>query len=193
MKTIGEVIKQYRRNRNVTQKVLSKELGISSKYLSDLETNRRMPSLALIDKISIILEIDKEELKASKMASSLKNNTKSNICFPDEKLKRIIREIDKKQDVLNEIEQNIKLKIFEYEKLERTSGVRSKITWLCIEGQKKLAETIAEIISVYSLADEERRKQTRPAIKQLTFHLDLMSKNLKKILEELNTLEVTDE
>ena len=49
---------------------------------------------------------------------------------------------------------------------------------------------MSEILSIYSLADETIRLQSTPAIKQLILHLDVMSNSLKRMLKELNTLEV---
>lgn len=190
MEKIGDVIKKYRISNNFTQFKFAEKIGISSKYLSDLETNRRAPSISLIKRIADILGIDEEILIEIKKVSELKKIKNIDVYYPDEKLKRLIKEIKAKEEELNQIQQNIKIKKFEYEKLERTSGARSKITWLCIDAQKNLSEKMSEILSIYSLADETIRLQSTPAIKQLILHLDVMSNSLKRMLKELNTLEV---
>ncbi len=190
MEKIGDVIKKYRISNNFTQFKFAEKIGISSKYLSDLETNRRAPSISLIKRIADILGIDEEILIEIKKVSELKKIKNIDVYYPDEKLKRLIKEIKAKEEELNQIQQNIKIKKFEYEKLERTSGARSKITWLCIDAQKNLSEKMSEILSIYSLTDETIRLQSTPAIKQLILHLDVMSNSLKRMLKELNTLEV---
>ena len=55
MEKIGDVIKKYRISNNFTQFKFAEKIGISSKYLSDLETNRRAPSISLIKRIENIL------------------------------------------------------------------------------------------------------------------------------------------
>ncbi len=190
MKKIGDVIRKYRISNNFTQFKFAEKIGISSKYLSDLETNRRAPSIALIKRIADVLKIDEKILIEIKEISELEKIKNIDVYYPDEKLKRLIKEIKAKEEELNQIQQNIKIKKFEYEKLERTSGARSKITWLCIDAQKNLSEKMSEILSIYSLADETVRLQSTPAIKQLILHLDVMSNSLKRMLKEVNTLEV---
>lgn len=85
----------------------------------------------------------------------------------------------RKRKELEELERKIKLKRFEYEKLERTSGARSKITWACIDIQKFNSEKITEIINILGIIDVESRKKAYPALKQLHIHLESFSENIK--------------
>lgn len=50
--SIGENIKQIRKNKGLTQNELAKDIGISRSYLGDLEKNRRNPSTETIEKLS---------------------------------------------------------------------------------------------------------------------------------------------
>ena len=50
--TIGENLKSYRKEKSLTQKTLSKKLGISTSYMSELESNKRNPSIETVNKIA---------------------------------------------------------------------------------------------------------------------------------------------
>lgn len=91
---------------------------------------------------------------------------------------------------MEELERKIKLKRFEYEKLERTSGARSKITWACIDIQKFNSEKITEIINILGIIDVESRKKAYPALKQLHIHLESFSENIKKVIKELEIISI---
>ncbi|MGF2143439.1 helix-turn-helix domain-containing protein [Vagococcus fluvialis] len=49
---LGENLKQIRRSFNLTQEKFAKKAGISRSYLSDLENNRKSPSIDTLDQIS---------------------------------------------------------------------------------------------------------------------------------------------
>ena len=49
---IGENIKQLRTDRGLTQKDFAKETGISRSYLSDLENNRKSPTVETLEKVA---------------------------------------------------------------------------------------------------------------------------------------------
>lgn len=195
MKKIGEIIKENRKKRNLKQKELAEKVGISFKYLSDIETNRRNPSKQLVEKIAKVLLVDKEIFFQNALKGTLKREEKDikiyHFSINEEKLKKLSLELQKKEILLNKMEREIKIKKFEYEKLERTSGFRSKITWLCIEIQKFVSEKIIEVMSIYNLADEKNKPEVLPAIRQLAYHLDAISSNLKKIINDLEKMEVT--
>ena len=55
---IGFAIKKARNQKNKTQTELSKEIGLSRTYLSDLENGRYMPSTEALFRIASSLEID---------------------------------------------------------------------------------------------------------------------------------------
>ena len=168
MKSIGETIKLGRKKEKMTQTILAERVGISSKYLSDIETSRKIPSNELLKKLSKILKI---KIEKEKKDYSKKQN-------------EILKDIETKKNILEELEQKIKIKKFQYEKLERTSGARSKVTWLCIDTQKKLAENVVEIMSVYDLSTPEQQYSMFPAIKQLATHIEKINCQLQKSLKE---------
>ena len=49
---IGENIKQLRANKGLTQEGFARETGISRSYLSDLENNRKSPTIETLEKIA---------------------------------------------------------------------------------------------------------------------------------------------
>lgn len=49
---IGGKIKRYREDRQLTQTELSKSIGISRSYLSDVENNRKNPSIRTVENIA---------------------------------------------------------------------------------------------------------------------------------------------
>lgn len=54
---IGEIIKKIRKERNIKQKDFALECGISQTYLSQIENDERNPTLAILEKVSKVLEI----------------------------------------------------------------------------------------------------------------------------------------
>ena len=61
-KMIGQRIKNCRKKNGFTQEAFSELIGISTEHLSRIETGNYRPSLSLIEKISVILEVSEEEL-----------------------------------------------------------------------------------------------------------------------------------
>ena len=62
MVSIGDNIRKYRKIKNITQKELGETIGISTTYLSDIETGRTNPSIKTLKKIAKGLEINYVEL-----------------------------------------------------------------------------------------------------------------------------------
>lgn len=58
METLGQVIKKNRLKRQKTQTQVSKDIGISRSYLSDIENDRYMPSLTTLIKLASYLDLD---------------------------------------------------------------------------------------------------------------------------------------
>ncbi len=87
-KAIGQRIKLLRKEKDLTQEKLAEILDISTEHLSRIETGSYRPSLALIEKISEIFEVDEQNLmfgnssevhetnELSKKIESLANNKK---------------------------------------------------------------------------------------------------------------------
>jgi len=49
---VGELVKKIRVEENVTQEELSERMGISRSYLSDVENNRKNPSVVTLEKLA---------------------------------------------------------------------------------------------------------------------------------------------
>ena len=54
---VGSVIQDIRRKRNLSQGDLAKQLGISQTYLSQIEGDKKTPSMEILQAISDALEI----------------------------------------------------------------------------------------------------------------------------------------
>lgn len=59
---LGMRIKYLRSQHNFSQEDLALEAGINKNYLSDLENGRRNPSLEILEKIAVALNISLSEL-----------------------------------------------------------------------------------------------------------------------------------
>ena len=55
--SIGKNIKLFRINAGLRQKKLAEELGIKVQYLSTLENEKKEPSLSLLKRISVVLNV----------------------------------------------------------------------------------------------------------------------------------------
>jgi len=62
--TLGEHIKELRRQRHLTQRQLAEQAGIDFSYLSKIENNRleHTPSIKTLQDLARILEVDELEL-----------------------------------------------------------------------------------------------------------------------------------
>lgn len=59
---LGMRIVYLRKKKGMSQEDLALEANINTNYLSDLENGRRNPTLRILEKIAIALEIDVSEL-----------------------------------------------------------------------------------------------------------------------------------
>ncbi|QLY79209.1 MULTISPECIES: helix-turn-helix transcriptional regulator [Clostridium] len=57
-KVIGEIIKNARTSKNLTQQKVSDDTGISRNYISDVENGRYMPSVETLLTLAQYLKID---------------------------------------------------------------------------------------------------------------------------------------
>lgn len=57
-KLIGNVIREGRNKRSLTQRDVSEITGISRSYLSDIETGRYMPSVNTLIQLASLLDLD---------------------------------------------------------------------------------------------------------------------------------------
>ncbi len=56
------LIKKVRFNTNTSQSKLATQTGISIRHLSDIENNKRMPSIEIINKIALALGVSIDQL-----------------------------------------------------------------------------------------------------------------------------------
>jgi transcriptional regulator with XRE-family HTH domain len=61
-KTLGEIVKQRRQTRGLTQRQLAEMLGVKGSHVAYLESGRRKPSFALIKHLAEVLELDPQQL-----------------------------------------------------------------------------------------------------------------------------------
>jgi len=55
---IGELIVHLREEKKITQKELAKRAGLSSSGLSEIESGKKMPRFATLEKIASALDMD---------------------------------------------------------------------------------------------------------------------------------------
>lgn len=77
---IGELIVHLREKKKITQKELAKRAGLSSSGLSEIESGKKMPRFATLEKIASALDMDvaqllsyKEENDLDKKPSTIEN------------------------------------------------------------------------------------------------------------------------
>lgn len=63
METVGERIKQIRKDKHLTQKVFAEKLRISRSHITNIESMVYRPSNSLIRLISYIFNIDEKWIK----------------------------------------------------------------------------------------------------------------------------------
>ncbi len=56
--SIGEKIRNLRKNKGLTQRELSKEINFSSSYIGDLESNRTNPSIKTLEVLSKYFQVE---------------------------------------------------------------------------------------------------------------------------------------
>ncbi len=61
-KSLGKVLKERRTQLGLTQRVLADQVGIKGSHVAYIESGRRRPSLALLERIATALGLDRREL-----------------------------------------------------------------------------------------------------------------------------------
>ena len=59
---VGEKIKEEREKSGISQKVLGKKLGVSDKYINEVETGRKVPQESFIDRAAKFLKVDLNDI-----------------------------------------------------------------------------------------------------------------------------------
>lgn len=63
-RTVGDVIHDGRARLKLSLRDVTKRLGITPSYLSDIENNRRVPSEEVLGKLADLLQLDYDDLMA---------------------------------------------------------------------------------------------------------------------------------
>jgi transcriptional regulator with XRE-family HTH domain len=71
---LGEFIRKQRESKQLSLRAFAEQLGISAAHESDIEHNRRKPSIDLMTRMAEVLEVGLEELRAldARMSADLK-------------------------------------------------------------------------------------------------------------------------
>ena len=75
---IGKIIKERRKEKNITQEKLGEMVGVSYKAVSKWENGRCMPDISILKKVCNILEISVDNLLEAKNAKNNSNEKKHN-------------------------------------------------------------------------------------------------------------------
>jgi transcriptional regulator with XRE-family HTH domain len=59
---LGERIKELRKKRALSQEQLAEKVGLAAKYLSQIETGDKSPSLQALDKFAAVLNVEIRDL-----------------------------------------------------------------------------------------------------------------------------------
>ena len=90
---LGQRIKFFRENRNLTQERLAEKVGIDSKHLSRIENGRNYPSLETLEKILTNLNVSYEDIFNFQTLvprdKLIENITEKLGTLPDDKLKTV--------------------------------------------------------------------------------------------------------
>lgn len=92
---MGEVIRRLRKEKGLTQKELSKLVGISSTVLCQYETGARKPKIDKLDKIAEVFNVSADYLRGNDV-----NESDNMISIPLTEYKRLK---DFEQTILNEV------------------------------------------------------------------------------------------
>lgn len=95
---IGNRIRSYRRNKNLTQEQLAEKTGLHHTYIGIIERGERTTTLANIIKIVDALEISLEEL-----FKNIKKNDSQKSCIPSECYEMIMNLSNAEQAAIFEI------------------------------------------------------------------------------------------
>ena len=60
--TLGAVLRQRRRQLDITQQQVARRVGVRANYIGYLERNMRHPSTSVLAKLARVLDLDREEL-----------------------------------------------------------------------------------------------------------------------------------
>ncbi len=100
-KALGKRIKKARKDKGLTQEQFAEMADIATEYESRIETGAARPSLALIEKISSILEVDESEIMFGNKSEEGEVKDLMNKIFSMDKKKR--RAVERMIDIISEM------------------------------------------------------------------------------------------
>ena len=112
--SIGENIKKKRLKINLSQEILAEKLHVSQATLSNIESNKSVPDVILLQQIADILETNINELLDSEKVVVNNNNQKGGVGYAE---------------IVNQLSENL-IKLYERtikEKNEEIKGLKAKI------------------------------------------------------------------
>lgn len=192
-KKYGYLLKKQRKDKGITQKELAILIGCSVATIKNIENKEHIPNIAILKaykKIfpSINNSIDEILKETNKIKISHKpiiiSKQKENSNFFEFDIKNIDQEVKNKIKEYDDLKRLINVKRIEYEALERTSGVRSRITWACIDIQKSDTSKMIEIVNIFNMAESSRKKECLPALEQLWKHFKRFEIQLEKLIND---------
>ena len=121
---VGEKIKEEREKSGISQKALGKKLGVSDKYINEVETGRKVPQEDFLDRVAKFLKVNLNDVNMIETDESLKEEIKqAKYVKKEQKLEpRILGETS---DVWTDAFSSVlkKVNIYEYN-LEKVLGER---------------------------------------------------------------------
>ena len=99
MEKVGDFIRKKRKDKNLTQKELAKELGVSDKAISKWERGICCPDISLLKELSSILGVSVNELLAGEEIEKLEKEKTDDVLV--DSVKQYIS-VEKKKNNINE-------------------------------------------------------------------------------------------
>ena len=97
MSRIGDKIKEARLKANIPQKALAKKLGVSEKYINEVEMGRKVAQESFINKASKILNVDLNDVNMIAADEEL---------MEEKRIEREFKQTSKKDNKSNEVWEN---------------------------------------------------------------------------------------
>jgi len=134
--TIGQMIKQARQSKNLSQKQLAEKLGVSASMIGQYENDLRKPKIERLAEIATALDIDISILESNKEQEDITNRLFRLICSG--------RSSTKSADIVDN-----ELKYY----FSKTNHLRKRLldcfdNLLNNEGQQKAIERIEELAEI---------------------------------------------
>ncbi|WP_320046498.1 helix-turn-helix transcriptional regulator [uncultured Ilyobacter sp.] len=179
----GELVKKYRLKNKLTQKELGNLIGISSKYVSNIETLRKPAPKKMVDFLVNNFNISKKDTEILKLDK--KQNKNYNLTNTNKEKSLSKREIE-----LNKKEKEI---LATYDFIRENHFILSKVAHinrLLIELNNSMEKYISEIELSLFETDEELIKKASPAIKTTLKRINEKKNRLESLIAKSKTIEI---